>query len=55
MLTLAKHRRKEEEFSARTDALCETKSPTLCNCEKCPYRELCEWLCKNVERISHVN
>ena len=55
MPTPSEYRRKEEEFLARTDALCETKSPALCNCEKCPCRELCEWLCENVKCISYVN
>ena len=55
MPTPSEYRRKEEEFLARTDALCETKSPALCNCEKCPCRELCEWLCENVKCISFVN
>ena len=55
MLTPSEYRRKEEEFLARTDALCETKSPTLCNCAKCPCCELCEWLCENAKRISCVD
>lgn len=55
MLTLTEYHRKEEEFLARTDALCEMKSPALCNCSKCPCRELCEWLCENAKRISYVN
>ena len=38
------YRRKEQEFMARHDALCENVSPSLCNCSECPTRELCEWL-----------
>ena len=38
------YRRKELEFAARHDSLCENVSPSLCDCSKCPTRELCEWL-----------
>lgn len=38
------YRRKEQEFMARHDSLCENVSPSLCNCSECPTRELCEWL-----------
>lgn len=40
MPTLAEYRRKEEEIFARTDALCETKSPALCERRKCLCRTL---------------
>lgn len=55
MPTLAEYHSKENEFLARTDALCETKSPALCNCKKCPCRELCKWLCDNAKYIDIVN
>lgn len=31
----------------RHDSLCEDVSPLLCDCSKCPTRELCQWLEEN--------
>ena len=42
-----KYHEKEAEFAARTDALCEHTAPALCDCSKCPARDLCAWLCEN--------
>lgn len=42
---------KEAEFLARTDALCENVSPSLCDCSMCPCADLCKWLCDNVSKI----
>ncbi len=37
----------ETIFASRTDALCESVSPEMCDCDKCPARVMCEWLCKH--------
>lgn len=45
MVTKAEYKRVEDEFIARTDALCEDVLPELCDCGACPCHDLCEWLC----------
>lgn len=35
--------RKEAEFIARTDALCEDAPPSTCDCNVCPCKDLCNW------------
>lgn len=44
MASVEEYKRREAEFIARTDALCEDIEPAKCDCSKCPCRELCEWL-----------
>lgn len=44
---LEEYMRKEEEFAERHDSLCENTSPLLCDCSKCPTRDLCKWLEEN--------
>lgn len=44
---MTEYRKIEAEFMARTDALCENTSPSLCDCSACPCHELCEWLDKH--------
>lgn len=47
MASLEEYRRKEQEFADRHDSLCEDVSPDMCDCSKCPTRELCKWLYDN--------
>ena len=47
MIATDEYRRKELEFAEREDALCETVSPSGCDCRQCPCQDLCNWLCKN--------
>ena len=44
METLEEYRRKEQEFADRHDSLCEDVPHDMCDCSKCPTRELCKWL-----------
>lgn len=44
---MSEYSEKEREFSARTDALCETTPPSRCDCSKCPCKALCDWLTEN--------
>lgn len=46
MATIEEYMSKEAEFVSRTDALCETCNPNLCDCSKCPCKDLCDWLHK---------
>ena len=46
MATVEEYLIREAEFAARTDALCEDKSPMECDCSKCPCKDLCDWLHK---------
>lgn len=46
MATIQEYKRREAEFIARTDALCEDTPPAQCDCSKCPCKELCDWLHK---------
>ena len=41
------YREKELEFAQRDGSLCEGISPDLCDCSRCPTRELCNWLCEH--------
>ena len=41
------YKQKELEFMSRTDSLCEDTPIHLCDCSKCPTRDLCKWLCDN--------
>ena len=47
MATLEEYQKREAEFAARTDALCENISPHLCDCKNCPCEAECQWLCQN--------
>lgn len=38
----------ESVFLARTDALCENKSPLECDCPSFPCKNLCDTLCAAV-------
>lgn len=40
------YRQKEQEFMA-TPALCDHVDPRVCDCSKCPAKDLCDWLCAN--------
>ena len=44
MATKEEYKKREAEFVARTDALCEDRSPAECDCDECPCKELCDWL-----------
>lgn len=48
-ITMEEYQRKENEFTARTDALCENVHIPAgsATCEKCPCRDLCKWLYDN--------
>lgn len=35
---------KEKEFADQHNSLCENTSPSLCDCTKCPTKDLCQWL-----------
>jgi hypothetical protein len=48
MATIEEYKIREEEFMARTDALCEDIVPSKCDCNACPCKELCQWLCDNL-------
>lgn len=39
--------RREQEFSERTDSLCENTPSDQCDCSRCPTLEQCLWLCEN--------
>lgn len=43
------YRALESVFLARTDALCENKSPLECDCPSCPCKNLCDTLCAAVD------
>ena len=46
-ITIDEYFAKEAEFARRHDSLCENISPALCDCSKCPTRDLCKWLEEN--------
>ena len=51
MATIEEYKLREQEFIARTDALCENKEPAECNCGGCPCKELCDWLHKETPYV----
>lgn len=51
---LREYGEKEIEFASRTDALCETTLPKLCDCSKCPAMELCKWLEDNEQEKNRL-
>lgn len=46
MASVEEYKLREAEFASRPDALCENQSPSECNCDLCPCKGLCDWLCK---------
>ena len=51
MATVEEYKIKEAEFASRTDALCEDRSPSECDCSKCPCKDLCDWLHKETPYV----
>lgn len=45
MTSVEEYKLLEQEFAARTDALCENRRPSECDCSKCPCKVLCDSLC----------
>lgn len=45
MATIEEYKRREAEFMDRKDALCQFRHPDECNCNECPCKEMCNWLC----------
>lgn len=44
MVALEEYLNMEKEFADSSDSLCENTPPQMCDCSKCPTRELCERL-----------
>ena len=44
---MEEYQKREAEFMARTDALCEHTPPTESLCSSCPCNGLCDWLLEN--------
>ena len=43
-LSVEEYKILEAEFASRTDALCEDQAPSMCDCSKCPCKDLCDRL-----------